>query len=996
LTDQVVRIHEPRRAARRFRAIARAGGADVAGPIDGALARAGGWASHIAPALVTRLVVRRLRTQTRGVILPAEDPALARHLARRHAEGFRVNVNVLGEAILGEGEAARRLELVRDTLRRPDVDYLSVKVSALASQLSAVDFAGDVARVTERLLPLYREAHELGVFVNLDMEEYRDLHLTIAVFRAALEQLPELEAGIALQAYLPDSHAAARSLCEWAVARRGRGGAGIKVRLVKGANLAMERVEAELRGWPQAPYETKAEVDASYKRLLDTLLEDRWRDSVRVGVASHNLFDVAWALTLDAGDRVDFEMLEGMADPEARAVRRRAGQVVLYAPVVRRDDFEAAIAYLARRLDENTAPENFLRAMFSMTPRSPAFAQERERFRRAVASRDAVSTNPRRGVQERTATDPDAPFANEPDTDWAVAENRERLADALAAPVAPLAAPSLAVDDVDRAVAVARRSTWPSTSFADRRRILCRVADVMAARRFETLASMAHTAVKTPSQGDPEVSEAVDFARYYAASTRTIEELVDDGLRFDPLGPIVVVPPWNFPYSIPAGGVLAALAAGNPVLLKPAPETLAVGALVAEHCWDAGVPQDALQLLPVAEDDAGRRLITHPDVGGVILTGAYDTARLFRSWRPDLRLHAETSGKNAIVVTAAADVDLAVKDLVQSAFGHAGQKCSAASLAIVEASVHDDPRFRRQLADAVTSLRVGAATDLATSMGPLVRPASGPLADALTQLEPGESWLVAPRQIDEQTWTPGVKLGVQPGSAFHQTECFGPVLGVMRAPDLDTAIAWQNATPFGLTGGIHSLDETEIARWLDTVDVGNAYVNRGITGAIVQRQPFGGRKRSVVGPTAKAGGPNYVLGLGRWSGGGEPALERWWQDEFAVVRDATGLRAERNLLRYQPRREVIALVGGSDADRAVARAAASVAGVTLTDDDRRDDVGRVRLLGPVDDGTRRAWLDAGIEVDDTPVVRHGRIELLRWVQEQAVSETRHRLGALLD
>jgi RHH-type proline utilization regulon transcriptional repressor/proline dehydrogenase/delta 1-pyrroline-5-carboxylate dehydrogenase len=217
----------------------------------------------------------------------------------------------------------------------------------------------------------------------------------------------------------------------------------------------------------------------------------------------------------------------------------------------------------------------------------------------------------------------------------------------------------------------------------------------------------------------------------------------------------------------------------------------------------------------------------------------------------------------------------------------------------------------------------------------------------------------------------------------------------MRAPDLDTAIAWQNDAPFGLTGGIHSLDEAEVARWLAAVDVGNAYVNRGITGAIVQRQPFGGRKRSVVGPTAKAGGPNYVLTLGTWRGDLEPHLERWWRDEFATTRDVTGLRAERNTLRYQSRREVVALVGGSEADRTVARAAAAIAGVEVRDQ-VEPDVERIRLLEPVDDAVLRGWFDAGLDVDPSPVVRHGRIELLRWVQEQAVSETRHRLGNLLD
>jgi RHH-type proline utilization regulon transcriptional repressor/proline dehydrogenase/delta 1-pyrroline-5-carboxylate dehydrogenase len=314
---------------------------------------------------------------------------------------------------------------------------------------------------------------------------------------------------------------------------------------------------------------------------------------------------------------------------------------------------------------------------------------------------------------------------------------------------------------------------------------------------------------------------------------------------------------------------------------------------------------------------------------------------MFASWRAGHdggpRVYAETSGKNALVITPAADYDLAVADLVKSAFGHAGQKCSAASLAILVGSAGTSPKVRRQLVDAVRSLRVGWPTDLGATMGPVIEPPEGKLARALTTLDPGESWLVEPAPLDDsgRLWSPGLKDGVAPGSFFHQTECFGPVLGIMRARTLDEAIELQNATAFGLTGGLHSLDEDEIERWLATVEVGNAYVNRHITGAIVQRQPFGGWKDSVVGPGAKAGGPNYVAQLGTWAGDGipsapaepEPRVRRaldayaplvdgeadraWlraaagsdaaaWAAELGREIDRTGLAVERNVLRYRP------------------------------------------------------------------------------------------------
>jgi RHH-type proline utilization regulon transcriptional repressor/proline dehydrogenase/delta 1-pyrroline-5-carboxylate dehydrogenase len=456
--------------------------------------------------------------------------------------------------------------------------------------------------------------------------------------------------------------------------------------------------------------------------------------------------------------------------------------------------------------------------------------------------------------------------------------------------------------------------------------------------------------------------------------------------------------------------VLPGRAAGSPVILKPAPETRHTARELAACFWKAGVPEDLFQLLPCDDDDAGRRLITHEDVDAVILTGAYDTARLFLDWAPAKRVHAETSGKNALVITAAADLDAAVKDLVRSAFGHAGQKCSAASLAILEASVYDDERFRRTLKDAVTSLKVGHAHDLSTRMGPLIRPPEGPLRLALTRLEPGEEWLVEPEQLDRLgcLWRPGVKLGVQPGSMFHLTECFGPVLGLMRANDLDHAIEMQNAVPYGLTAGIHSLDAAETRQWAEQVEAGNLYINRHITGAVVQRQPFGGWKRSSVGPTFKAGGPNYVLSLGRWRHHHDQlplltdiadSFNQWWKREFSQAHDPSDLQAESNVLRYRPyRRGVLVHVGpGAPVEATdVCRLASQLTGtpMELTDHGRllSHDVDKLRILGDAPDQLRREALAHGMTIDDSPLCGHGRIELLRWLREQSVSETRHRYG----
>jgi RHH-type proline utilization regulon transcriptional repressor/proline dehydrogenase/delta 1-pyrroline-5-carboxylate dehydrogenase len=463
------------------------------------------------------------------------------------------------------------------------------------------------------------------------------------------------------------------------------------------------------------------------------------------------------------------------------------------------------------------------------------------------------------------------------------------------------------------------------------------------------------------------------------------------------------------------------------VILKPAPEAVEVGAWIAEQFWRAGVPREVLQLVVCEDGPVGRHLVTHPAVDTVVLTGAYDTAAMFLDWRPGLRVLAETSGKDALVITPSADLDQAIADLVRSAFGHAGQKCSAASLGIIVAELYDDPTFRRRLRDAVTSLRVGASTDPATMVGPLIAPPTGKLERGLTKLDDGETWLVEPRRLDAPgaadgtSWSPGIRLGVAGGSWFHRTECFGPVLGLMRAADLDHAIALQNAGDYALTGGIHSLDDAEVQHWLTHVEIGNAYVNRHITGAIVQRQPFGGWKRSSVGGGAKAGGPGYVAQFARITdrstdpvdpGRLATSMRSTWQRYYNTDHDETGLVAEANILRYLPL-DRVEVRHTDDADRplAVLRVVAEVTGVAFgaSSDSNETDIefaqrlaaasvrpDRVRLLTDLDDEARRTLHAADIAIDETEPVTDPMIELQRWVREQAVSRTLHRHGRLVD
>ncbi|HET8928225.1 MAG TPA: bifunctional proline dehydrogenase/L-glutamate gamma-semialdehyde dehydrogenase [Microbacterium sp.] len=980
--------------------------------------RIGGQVAPMLPSPVVPIARRVLREMVGHLIVDARPDKLGPALEKIREGGHRLNLNLLGEAVLGEKEALRRLDGIHDLIRRDDVDYVSVKVSAIASRISMWAFDETVDKVVERLLPLYLTSAGNGTFINLDMEEYRDLDLTIAVFTRLLEdpRLRGLEAGIVLQAYLPDALPALQELTAWAAQRVDAGGAQIKVRLVKGANLAMERVDAAMHGWPLATYGSKLDSDANYVRCLDWALHPERTRAVRIGVAGHNLFDIAYAWLL-AGERgtragVEFEMLLGMAQGQVQAVSGDVGGVLLYVPVVRPDEFDVAISYLVRRLEENASTDNFLSAAFELHEDAALFERERDRFLASLrrAADPTLPTGPNRR-QDRTASPAPAParlpsvskdsssddadltqavldiahedaetrpparfggqefvdtavfarqesrpatgapgFANTPDSDPALAVNREWAADILAripsstAGDAAVAAARISeAGELDATVARVRDAagSWGAMPAADRAIVLQAAAAALEARRAELIEVSASETGKVLAEADIEVSEAVDFADYYAATARELDTV--SGAVFVPARVTVVTPPWNFPIAIPAGGVLAALAAGSGVVFKPAPQARRCAAVVAEALWDAGVPRDLLALVEIEEGELGRQLVAHPDVDRVILTGSWETAALFRSWRTDLPLLAETSGKNAMIVMPSADIDLAVADLVKSAFGHAGQKCSAASLVILVGPVARSPRFTRQLVDATRSLLVAPPTDPLAEVGPVIEPPQGKLRWALTTLDEGEEWLVEPRPLDHgpeyegRFWTPGIRTGVRPDSRFHREEFFGPVLGIMTASSLEQAVQLQNAVAYGLTAGLYTQNPDDLARWLDRVQAGNLYVNRGITGAIVQRQPFGGWKRSSVGPGAKAGGPNYLIGLGAWRASGgvasstlhlrgldsriteiieaaQPSMGfeefEWvrraaladavvWDREFGQVRDVSALGVERNLFRYR-------------------------------------------------------------------------------------------------
>lgn len=908
------------------------------------------------------VIKQRLRSDTSAMIIDEARPNLTNHLAKRSKQHIGQNVNLLGEVVIGNGEANHRYHHYLKALESPDINYISVKISGIYAQTHALNYEESFPELVRRMSTLYQKAmdfpyvddkgNQQAKFINLDMEEYKDTHLTLRVFKEALRQpqFKNYSAGIVVQAYLPDAYLFQTELLEFAKERVANGGAPIKMRLVKGCNLEMETITSSLRGWPNPILPSKVEVDANYLHILERALQPEHAKVLRVGVASHNLFTIAYAHLLSqkwgTTDYMSFEMLEGMANHLCRAQRTLGNRVILYTPVVKDEHFLNAVSYLVRRLDENTGPENFMTYSFNLRPNTEQWVFLQKQFEEAYRLKDTIEPLPRR-TQDRSkplhSVPPSEVMVNEPDTDFDLPANQRWVEEILAKwekrgdetpEIIPLQIGDREIVTEQRVVykdrckedkvtvcemsqatteqieeviaeSASNKGGWHDTTLEERHRILYKAADNLAAMRGDLIGCMCAITGKTVTEGDVEVSEAVDYARFY--STTLIPFARMKSIHIKAKGTILVISPWNFPCAIPVGGVVAALAAGNSVILKPATVAAPVAALFAKAFFEAGVPKDAFQVV-ITDRAALKRLTTHPTIKHTILTGGTETAQAIAKANPTTPLSAETGGKNAMILTASGDRDKAIMNVVASAFGNAGQKCSACSLLLVEKSVYDDPTFKEKMIDCATSLKVGSVWEKGNIVGPMITNQNDKLLQALATLEPGEEWLVAPRFIDQSKYilAPTIKWGVRPENFSFKTELFGPMLSVVRVESLDQAIKLINSLDYGLTSGLQSLDETEQAKWKNEIVAGNLYINRSITGAIVNRQPFGGMKLSAFGGGLKAGGPNYCTIVTHITDSATPETDyktgyrTAYAQEFSKSRDINRLYGEQNVLRYLP------------------------------------------------------------------------------------------------
>jgi RHH-type proline utilization regulon transcriptional repressor/proline dehydrogenase/delta 1-pyrroline-5-carboxylate dehydrogenase len=849
--------------------------------------------------------------------------------------GIAHSVDLLGEAPVCEPEceayAARYLEAVTALADAAgewpaapalEADHLgplpraqvSIKLSALYSQFDPIDPDGCYAAVTARLRPLLRAAMRRTVAVTFDMEQYAWKDLTLGIVRRLLMEDEFREyphASLALQAYLKDTERDAQELIAWAKTR----GRPVGIRLVKGAYWDYETIIHRQHGWPAPVFPHKADTDACYERLTLLLLEHA--RTVRPAFGTHNLRNVA--VVLAEADRrglpaqaVELQMLYGMAEPLQAAVVDAGHRLRVYAPV---GDLIPGMAYLVRRLLENTANESILRRQFMGNQSLDELLQ------------------PPIPTPSRPRKDRGLHFSNEPHTDFSRAASRQQMAAALAAfrerlggrprkidlafPAPPhstrttLASrnparpdeviglvTAAAPEDVDAAVARARAAglTWADMPTRDRMAVLSACAGVLRRRRFDLAALEVFEVGKGWRDADADVAEAVDFLEYYSRQMRRFMHPLRLGhepgelnhLLYRPRGIAAVLSPWNFPLAIPTGMVAAALVTGNAVVFKPSERAPVTGYALVEAFREAGLPEGVLQFLP-GEPETGRRLVAHPDVPVVAFTGSKavglqiiaEAARVRPGQREVKKVIAEMGGKNAIIVDDTADLDEAVAGVTASFLGYQGQKCSACSRAIVLDAIHD--AFVERLVEAARSVRLGPPEEPGTGLGPLIderavrkvleyldiaRQEGTPVLLPNLESPPGPNFV-----------GPAIVAGIRPEHRLAREEIFGPVLAVLRARDFDEALTLANASDYALTGGLYSRSPRHIARARDEFLVGNLYINRGTTGALVGRQPFGGGRLSGIG--AKAGGPDYLLQFVTASVISENTLRRGFSPDYS-------------------------------------------------------------------------------------------------------------------
>ena len=879
-------------------------------------ARQTGVGGNLGAGLLNRAIRANIADMAKQFIIGSNASEAVRRVGRLRRRGFSCVLTVLGEATVSEDEAdeyvATNVELIqalgdaqakweplqgeasgsRDGDGAPMVN-VSVKPTALYSQTKPANFEGSAEGTLRQMKRIYRGVIAVGGFLCIDMEsrDYKDI--TIEVFkrlRADDEFRHYPHVGIVLQSYLTDTDRDVAELIAWARAEA----LPISIRLVKGAYWDFEVVNAKQKGWPIPVYLHKPETDLAFERNARRILENH--DICHMGCGSHNIRSIAATMEMarEIGvpdHRYEFQVLFGMAEPVRKGLLDVVKRVRLYAPY---GDMVPGMAYLVRRLLENTSNESFLRKTFAegrdveelLT--DPQARLERELSEAADGAPEGFANHPLADFTDRETRDAfPAAIAGvraKGAATYALHIDGEDVAVEKTIPSVNPADPSEVVGhisqagtrEVDQAVAAAKAAAgaWRDTPPGERAGCLRRAADVARRRIVELSAWQILEVGKQWDQAYGDVAEAIDFLEFYADEMEhlgaprrlgTAPGELNESM-YEPKGIAAVIAPWNFPLAISTGMTAAAIVTGNPVVYKPSNQSAAIGHHLVELLSQAGLPPGVFNYVPGSGAEIGDHLVDHPDISVIAFTGSVEVglrinqrASVVHPGQANVKkIICEMGGKNAIIVDDDADIDEAVPIVLRSALAYQGQKCSACSRVIVLGAVYE--RFIERLAKAAGSMKIGPSEFPENVMGPLVDASAQRDVLEYAELAKREGHLLFESEVpkSEGYYAPiTIVDGITPEDRIAQEEVFGPVLAVMRAENFDQAIAWANSTRFALTGGVISRSPAHLALAKERFRVGNLYLNRQITGALVNRQPFGGSRMSGGG--TKAGGHDYLL-----------------------------------------------------------------------------------------------------------------------------------------
>ena len=861
-------------------------------------ARSAGIIGKLTGKVMNMLIRSNLEGMAKQFIIGENVKDALKTIKKIRKNGFTFTVDILGEATVSQKEAIAYMDMYLELLAAlqencrkwapidgHDLDWgyaplvnISVKPSALFSQTDPMDFEGSVRGVQQRLEIIYRKVIEMGGFLQIDMEHHRFKDITLEVYRrmrASLEFRHYQHFGIVLQSYLRETDTDLKNLLQWARDSE----LSISIRLVKGAYWDYEKVIARLNGWEIPVYMNKAETDAAFERHSRLILENQ--DICYFACGSHNIRSISAVMEIAeelnvSDDRYEFQVLYGMAEPVRKGLLHVAGRVRLYAPY---GDLLPGMAYLVRRLLENTANESFLRQTFvEETEVEQLMENPLSTLERAFLT----GTSP-----AKKHLPPDR-FTNEPFADFTKAEVRTAFTQAIfevrqnlgrtyplhiggrditTTDLIPSVNPAepdeviglvcqASTKEVDLAIAEARAAlpAWKALSAQERAQYLFKAADIARKKIYELSAWQVLEVGKQWGQAQADVTEAIDFLEYYGREMirlgsphrmgRAAGEM--NHLVYQPKGIAAIIAPWNFPLAISCGMSAAAIVAGNPVLYKPAGPSSVVGHTLLTLFQEAGLPPGVFNYVPGRGAVMGDYLVEHPDVAMIAFTGSMEVghriinkASVVQPGQVQIkRVVAELGGKNAIIIDDDADLDEAVRQVITSAFALQGQKCSACSRVIVVAPIYE--KFIERLVQAADSIAIGPAEDPANFMGPVIDEKAQKLISEYITLAKQEGHLLLCRDVPENGYYVPLTIvdGITPEHRLAQEEIFGPVLAVMKVTDIDQAIDWADSTRFGLTGAIFSRSPSHLEKARKSFNVGNLYLNRGCTGALVERHPF--------------------------------------------------------------------------------------------------------------------------------------------------------------